>query len=430
MTDIFISYAHKDREFADLLTRAFRAEGLSVWWDPTITFGKDFGKEIAKALKESAIVVTLWSTTSVESHWVLSETDEGVKRNILVPVLIEDEVEIPFEFRRLQAASLAHWTGDANDPVFVQLIATLKARLETASLSVPAVEPVKTGLAQRITTAADDTGRFIRSKIPGLGHREQKPDRRGLLDSFKAAPRSDRAKVTALVAFVFLINYIETAAEVALHRQFGLGAAWGLRIAAAFSALEGHLSFESHDLSNWVAVYGYSAAYFFLLPVLGVGLGIALWRRSDVTGYRIYCLAIAIDYFASLGFFVLFPVPERWSYPDSGAMLLSDRWSSTLIDLLRPISALDNCFPSTHVSLTVVIVLVGYVAGVRLRHTVAVLGVPIVLSTFVLGIHWLPDIIAGTAVGTLSVGVARRLCASETGSEPSATVHTFAPKTA
>jgi membrane-associated phospholipid phosphatase len=90
-------------------------------------------------------------------------------------------------------------------------------------------------------------------------------------------------------------------------------------------------------------------------------------------------------------------------------MLLSDRWSSGLIELLRPISGLDNCFPSTHVSFTVVIILVGYLFRVRLRHTILALGMTTILSTFVLGIHWLPDILAGVAVAFLSVALARRM---------------------
>jgi membrane-associated phospholipid phosphatase len=177
----------------------------------------------------------------------------------------------------------------------------------------------------------------------------------------------------------------------------------GARIADAFSTVEGHISFESHDLSNWAAVYGYSISYFFVLPVLGFGLGAALWRQREVHGYRLFCLAITADYLMSVVFFLLFPVPERWAYPDSGAMLLSDRWSSTLIDFLRPISALDNCFPSTHVSFTVIIVFVAHLCQIRLRHTMTMLGSTIVLSTFVLGIHWIPDIVAGLAVGTSGV---------------------------
>jgi membrane-associated phospholipid phosphatase len=128
-----------------------------------------------------------------------------------------------------------------------------------------------------------------------------------------------------------------------------------------------------------------------------------------VHAYRVFCLAIAADYLLSLAFFLFFPVPERWAFPDSGAVLLSDRWSSSLIAFLRPISGLDNSFPSTHVSFTVVIVLVAYLFRLRLRHTMMVLSATIVLSTFALGIHWIPDILAGLAVGTLSVALARRL---------------------
>ncbi len=46
-------------------------------------------------------------------------------------------------------------------------------------------------------------------------------------------------------------------------------------------------------------------------------------------------------------------------------------------------------------------------AQARLRTAVLALGLTIILSTFVLGIHWLPDMIAGVAVGFLSVAVAR-----------------------
>lgn len=171
----------------------------------------------------------------------------------------------------------------------------------------------------------------------------------------------------------------------------------------------GNLSFESHDVTNWIAVYGYSAAYFFLLPILGLCTIAVLWRRPKIEGYRVLCLSVAVDYAISLLFFVFFPVPERWAFSESGAMLLSDRWSSGLVQLLRPISGLDNCFPSTHVSLTVVIVLVAYLFHLRMRRTMLVLGTVIILSTLALGIHWLPDMVAGVAVACLSVALARRM---------------------
>jgi len=135
---------------------------------------------------------------------------------------------------------------------------------------------------------------------------------------------------------------------------------------------------------------------------------VALGRRKELAPFRVVCLAVTIDYLISLPCFLLFPVPERWAYPESNAMLLSDMWTSNLIAAMRPISALNNCFPSTHVSLTVVMLAVCWLFHVRFRATITALGTTVILATFVLGIHWLADIIAGVTVGLVSVGIAWR----------------------
>ena len=102
-------------------------------------------------------------------------------------------------------------------------------------------------------------------------------------------------------------------------------------------------------------------------------------------------------------------MPERWAYPDSGAILLSDFWAPELIDLFRPISGLDNCFPSSHVSLTVVMVGLAFLYRLRFRWVCLWIGLLVILSTSVLGIHWLTDIAAGLATGVLALQVARVL---------------------
>jgi membrane-associated phospholipid phosphatase len=393
MSDIFISYYHEDRPRAEALARAFEAAGMSVWWDRSIPAGTNFDQVIERALGESKVVVALWSQSSVASRWVLNEAEEAAIRHILVPVLIEGGVKIPLAFKRIQAANLVDWDGASDAPACADLVAAIAGRLRGTAATLP-----------------------VESQPPQLpapeSHAEPPPidsGRRGLRPWPVTNGFRRRINLTGLLAGVFALNYVETMAEGALSRRYGMTNQLGSQLAAAFSALEGHLSFESHDLTNWTAVYGYSAAYFFALPAIAIGLAAALWRRTQVDGYRLLCVAIAADYLLSLGFFLFFPVPERWAYPESGAMLLSDRWSSTLIEVLRPISALDNCFPSTHVSFTVVVVLIGYLCRVRLRHTMTALGLLVVLSTFVLGIHWLPDIVAGIAVGTFSVGIARRM---------------------
>ena len=134
----------------------------------------------------------------------------------------------------------------------------------------------------------------------------------------------------------------------------------------------------------------------------------ALARRSELAPFRVLCLAVAIDYFVSRFCFLVFPVPERWAYPESNAILLSDQWTSNLIEFIRPISALNNCFPSTHVSLTVILLIVCWRFDLQFRDSISALLLTVIFATFVLGIHWLADITAGIFVGGMSVALALR----------------------
>ncbi|MCP4897940.1 MAG: protein kinase [bacterium] len=223
----------------------------------------------------------------------------------------------------------------------------------------------------------------------------------GLLDN--------RVGLSVLLGLVFLVNLVETSLETAMNRHFNVGADLAIQLARAVHRLEGFLSFENHDVTNWFAVYGYCVSYFIVFPLLGLLCAVALARRYDIAPYRVFVLAITFAYFVSLPFFVFFPVPERWSFPDSGAVLLSDLWSSSFIEGVRPISGLDNCFPSFHVSLSTIMIITCFLYRVRGRVAVAALGLTVILSTFVLGIHWLADIAAGLAVGVLGVALAVRI---------------------
>jgi membrane-associated phospholipid phosphatase len=217
-----------------------------------------------------------------------------------------------------------------------------------------------------------------------------------------------KPRLVALVLFVFLVNLGQTWLETSSHTGSPISAA-DHKGAYAVQQFEPELiNFEFHDKTARWAMYAYSFSYFVLFPVLGFSVMVALARREELGPFRVLCLAIAADYVMSLPFFLLFPVPERWAYPESHAILLSDQWSSALINSIRPMSALNNSFPSTHVSLTVIMMTACWLFGVRLRTTVTALGMTVILATFVLGIHWLADIIAGATVGLLSVAIAWR----------------------
>jgi hypothetical protein len=146
VSDIFISYASADRERAKAIADVLVAEGWSVWWDRVIPPGKQFDEVIEEALDGARCVVVLWSSASVASSWVKTEAAEAMRRKILIPALIED-VRIPLEFRRLQAADLSHWEGDRADPAWRQFVESVDREVKRPH--VPDPEPIPVGPGPR-----------------------------------------------------------------------------------------------------------------------------------------------------------------------------------------------------------------------------------------------------------------------------------------
>ena len=146
MSDIFISYASADREKAKALAAALESHGWSVWWDRIIPPGRQFDEVIEEALDSARCVVVLWSKSSVTSSWVKTEAADAMRRKILVPALIED-VKLPLEFRRLQAADLSRWNGDPSHPDLDTLLNSLKTEIaqsehgDRSTINPPSAEP-------------------------------------------------------------------------------------------------------------------------------------------------------------------------------------------------------------------------------------------------------------------------------------------------
>jgi formylglycine-generating enzyme required for sulfatase activity len=156
MSDIFISYSSEDKGRVQALARALERKGWSVWWDRRIPAGKSFDDVIHEALKAARSVVVVWTKTSVKSTWVKNESRSGLRRNILFPVMLLDEVEIPLEFEHLQAAHLMDWQPEEEHAGFDQFIDDLagvigapvtQSQGTPASPAKPTPEP-ETGLLQ------------------------------------------------------------------------------------------------------------------------------------------------------------------------------------------------------------------------------------------------------------------------------------------
>lgn len=124
MTDVFISYKKEDGPRVEPIARALAQAGYEVWWDHRIPPGRTYRDVIGAALQSAKCVIVVWSKLSAGAQWVLDEADEGKKRNVLLPLMIDD-VEIPYGFRQIEAARLVGWNGDRADPEWVGVLSSV-----------------------------------------------------------------------------------------------------------------------------------------------------------------------------------------------------------------------------------------------------------------------------------------------------------------
>ncbi len=106
--DIFVSYAHEDRERVQALVDSLAEEGWKVFWDRTIPPGETWHSFIGAPLAATPAVIVCWSNSAIKSTWVQEEADDAASRNALIPVKI-DEVKPPMGLRHIQAADLVSW---------------------------------------------------------------------------------------------------------------------------------------------------------------------------------------------------------------------------------------------------------------------------------------------------------------------------------
>src|SRR5262249_31594768 len=135
MTDVFISYAHEDRETAQRLAAALEARGWSVWWDREIPVGHSFDQVIERQLEAAKSVVVLWSKDSAASEWVKNEAAYAAEKGVLIPALLLSKARPPLEFRRRQAADLEGWGGDPGHAGFRRLCDAITAATTTDAVA-------------------------------------------------------------------------------------------------------------------------------------------------------------------------------------------------------------------------------------------------------------------------------------------------------
>lgn len=173
--------------------------------------------------------------------------------------------------------------------------------------------------------------------------------------------------------------------------------------------LEGRFVHTLQELfySPWLTPIIVFFYIFMLQSVLAASLGVYLLDKNRVMLYAT-CYAIIINYALAIPFYLYFPVNEVWSYAPAAVKF-------TMLDVFprfeqeyRPLSGLNNCFPSLHTSISVTMALLAFRSGNRRWMAItSISAVVIVFGIFYLGIHWLTDMFGGILLAVLAstVGV-------------------------
>ncbi len=209
MADIFVSYARSDKARVAPLVAAIEAMGWTVWWDPQISPGQEFDRQIAAELKSAKAVVAVWTPKSVESRWVRGEARDGAERGILVPVRF-DGADLPIDVRALHTTDFDDWREDPKGPQVQELVRALGAIIARTPAPLPST--VRPDAAQAVPGA---TSTRVGICVLPFANMSGDPDQEYFSDGITEDIITDLSKVSALAvisrnsAFVYKGKHVD-----------------------------------------------------------------------------------------------------------------------------------------------------------------------------------------------------------------------------
>jgi formylglycine-generating enzyme required for sulfatase activity len=92
MAHIFISYSHKDSDYAHRLAEELGQKGFSVWIDDRIDYGTQWPRVIQEHLDDCSAFVVIMTPRSYQSNWVQNELNRAMaKGKSIFPLLLEGD---------------------------------------------------------------------------------------------------------------------------------------------------------------------------------------------------------------------------------------------------------------------------------------------------------------------------------------------------
>lgn len=206
---------------------------------------------------------------------------------------------------------------------------------------------------------------------------------------------------------VFLIMFLSMIGVLLLNSmelKFEESIAYDADFTPWLFSLEGKFvaAFQSWFHADWITII---SSFFYLVVFQALilsSLTIFAGERK-IRFLKATCCAIMINYLIAIPFYLLFPVNEVWSFAPSGASLYMLEAFPEFNTIYRPLSGINNCFPSLHTSISVTVAILAVRSGNRRWATIAVSSAAIIVfSIFYLGIHWLTDMLGGLILASIA----------------------------
>ena len=93
MAYVFISYSHKDQEYARKLADELDTRNIEYWMDDRIDYGSKWARVIQEKLENCQAFIVILSANAYDSDWVQSEIAFAQQeKKVIFPVLLEGKV--------------------------------------------------------------------------------------------------------------------------------------------------------------------------------------------------------------------------------------------------------------------------------------------------------------------------------------------------
>lgn len=179
---VFISYSHRDTDFANRLIAALNAVGHACWIDSSeIKGGDEWIMTIAEGINNSYAFVPVVTRKALESRWVQDEILWARQKNkLIIPVLLEDVFAETRFFPLVSYQGVTLFGKDESEAI-EQLKSYLPAptlpAVETAELKIP---QVSAAAAPRVNARALELDYLERLRLEELLNTEKYTDLGGV----------------------------------------------------------------------------------------------------------------------------------------------------------------------------------------------------------------------------------------------------------